>query len=91
MLALSRALVRPTRVVLVDELSRGLAAPVIAQLYRVLVGRATDTGTAIVLAEPDPAAVLPFADLVYVLSRGTVIFAGEPADLPPVLASSTRI
>jgi branched-chain amino acid transport system ATP-binding protein len=82
MLALSRVLVRPTRVVLVDELSRGLAAPVIAQLYRVLVGRAADTGTAIVLAEPDAAAVLPFADIVYVLSRGRMIFAGEPPDLP---------
>ena len=91
MLALSRALVRPARVVLVDELSRGLAAPVITQLYRVLVERAAATGTAIVLAEPDAAAVLPLAQVIYVLSRGAVTFAGEPADLPPVLAGSTGI
>jgi branched-chain amino acid transport system ATP-binding protein len=82
MLALSRVLVRPAGVVLVDELSRGLAGPVITQLYRVLVDRAAETGTAIVLAEPDAAAVLPLAHIAYVLSRGTVIFAGEPADLP---------
>jgi branched-chain amino acid transport system ATP-binding protein len=91
MLALSRVLVRPTRVLLVDELSRGLAAPVIAQLYRVLVERAAHTGTAIVLAEPDAAGVLPLADIVYVLGRGTVLFAGEPADLPPVLVTRPHI
>ena len=82
MLALSRALVRPARVLLVDELSRGLAGPVTAQLYRALAELAEVTDTAIVLVEQDPAAVLPLAQVAYVLSRGSVVFAGEPADLP---------
>ena len=89
MLALSRALVRPARLLLVDELSRGLAGPVAAQLYRVLVELARSTDTAVVLVEQD-AAALPLAHVAYVLSRGSVIFAGEPADLPrqPLSSSS---
>jgi branched-chain amino acid transport system ATP-binding protein len=82
MLALSRALVHPFRLLLIDELSRGLAAPVVAELYRVLTGLAESSGAAIVLVEHDSAAVLPIARVVYVLSRGAVVFAGEPADLP---------
>jgi branched-chain amino acid transport system ATP-binding protein len=82
MLALSRALVAPVRVLLVDELSRGLAAPVIAQLYRALAELARSSDAAIVLVEPDAEAVLHLAQVVYVLSRGAIVFAGEPADLP---------
>jgi len=81
MLALSRALVQPARVLLVDELSRGLAGPVSGQLYRALADLARSGETAIVLVEQDPAAVLPLAQVAYVLSRGSVVFAGEPADL----------
>jgi branched-chain amino acid transport system ATP-binding protein len=82
MLALSRALARPFRLLLIDELSRGLAAPVIVRLYRVLAGLAESSDAAIVLVEQDSAAVLHIAQVVYVLSRGAVVFAGEPADLP---------
>ena len=82
MLSLSRALARPFRLLLIDELSRGLAAPVIARLYHVLTRLAESSDAAIVLVEPDSAAVLPIARVVYVLSRGAVAFAGEPADLP---------
>jgi len=82
MLALSRALARPFRLLLIDELSRGLAAPLVTQLYRVLTGLAESTDAAIVLVEQDSAAVLPIARVVYVLRRGAVVFAGEPADLP---------
>jgi branched-chain amino acid transport system ATP-binding protein len=82
MLALSRALARPFRLLLIDELSRGLAAPVIGRLYRVLAGLAESSDAAIVLVEQDSAAVLHIAQVVYVLSRGAVVFAGEPADLP---------
>jgi branched-chain amino acid transport system ATP-binding protein len=82
MLALSRALVRPAHVLFVDELSRGLAASVTGQLYRALARLARSSDAAIVLVEQDAAAVLPLADVVYVLSRGSVVFAGEPADLP---------
>jgi branched-chain amino acid transport system ATP-binding protein len=82
MLSLSRALARPFRLLLIDELSRGLAAPVIARLYRVLTRLAESSDAAIVLVEPDSAAVLPIARVVYLLGRGAVVFAGEPADLP---------
>jgi ABC-type branched-subunit amino acid transport system ATPase component len=83
--------VRPVRVLLVDELSRGLAAPVIAHLYRVLTELAESSDAAIVLVEQDAAAVLPIARVVYVISRGLVVFAGEPADLPSHAGSSHEL
>jgi ABC-type branched-subunit amino acid transport system ATPase component len=43
---------------------------------------AQSSAATIVLVEQDAAAVLPLTDMVYVLSRGSVAFAGEPADLP---------
>lgn len=83
MLALSRALARPFRVLLVDELSRGLAGPLVAELYRILGDVAASTGAAVLLVDQDTSTVLRLARLVYVLRRGSVVFAGEPADLPP--------
>jgi branched-chain amino acid transport system ATP-binding protein len=83
MLALSRALLQPFRVLLVDELSRGLARPVAARLYRLLEALRDSGGTAraIVVVDQDTDAALGLADVVYVLRRGAIAFAGEPADL----------
>lgn len=83
MVALSHALLRPWRVLLVDELSRGLAAPLAAGMYGRLAGLAREDGRCLVLAEPYPRGVLELADLVYVLRRGRLAFAGEPAELTP--------
>jgi branched-chain amino acid transport system ATP-binding protein len=83
MVALSHALLRPWRVLLVDELSRGLAAPLAAELYARLAAPAHEDGRCVVLAEPYPRGVLELADLVYVLRRGRLAFAGEPAELTP--------
>jgi branched-chain amino acid transport system ATP-binding protein len=83
MVALSHALLRPWRVLLVDELSRGLAAPLAAGLYARLAALAHDGTHCVVLAEPYPRGVLELADLVYVLRRGRLAFAGEAAELTP--------
>jgi branched-chain amino acid transport system ATP-binding protein len=84
MLALSRALARPFRVLLVDELSQGLARPVVDGLYHTLAALAGSTDAAIVLVDQNAEAVLRLAHVVYVLRRGLVTVACEPADLPPL-------
>lgn len=78
-LALSRALVQRPRLLLVDELSSGLAPRVAEQLFAV-VAELARTCT-VVLVEQYEADALRLADLVYVLDRGDVVFAGEPGEL----------
>ena len=81
MLALSRALARPFRVLLIDELSRGLAAPVIVELYRVLTRLVESTDAAIVLVEHDLPLVFAAADVVHVLAGGRIVAAGNPSQV----------
>ncbi|MFF1509345.1 ATP-binding cassette domain-containing protein [Streptomyces sp. NPDC058326] len=81
MLALSRALLAaPARVVLVDEPSLGLAAPVAARTYRRLAALALEGGAAVVLAEQRVPDGLPPGSLVHELRRGSLAFSGEAAE-----------
>ncbi|WP_037604919.1 ATP-binding cassette domain-containing protein [Streptacidiphilus rugosus] len=78
MVALSRALTGPARLLLLDELGLGLAEEVVARVH-VALSALVAAGRTVVLAEqslpPAPAAV----DLVYELRRGAVVSAYEPA------------
>lgn len=80
MLALARAYVQRPRFVLLDEVSMGLAPVVIDELYAFL-GRLAAEGVALLLVEQYAERALALADYVYVLSRGQIEFAGEPAEL----------
>jgi branched-chain amino acid transport system ATP-binding protein len=80
MLAMSRPLLSQPKVLLVDEISFGLAPRVTHQLFEV-VAELARTGTTVVLVDQYLTEVLKLADVVYVLGRGEVAFAGEPAEL----------
>jgi branched-chain amino acid transport system ATP-binding protein len=80
MLAMSRALLSTPRLLLLDEISIGLAPRVTRQLFNVVRDLAV-AGTTVVLVEQYLSDALRLADVVYVLSRGQVAFAGEPAEL----------
>src|SRR3954447_23208236 len=80
MLAMSRALLGRPRLLLLDEISLGLAPRVTRQLFDVVADLARQ-GTTVVLVEQYLSEALRLADLVYVLARGEVAFAGEPAEL----------
>ena len=80
MLGLAMAfLVRP-RLLVIDELSLGLAPTIVAQLLAV-VRRIRETGTAVLLVEQSLTVALDVADRAYFLERGEVRFAGAAADL----------
>ncbi|MFB7590533.1 ATP-binding cassette domain-containing protein [Streptomyces sp. NPDC056169] len=83
MLALSRALLRPARVVLVDEPSLGLAPPVAARTYGLLAALAVERGAAVVLAEQRVPEGLPRGSLVHELRRGSRASSGEPSEFAP--------
>jgi branched-chain amino acid transport system ATP-binding protein len=80
MLALARALMGRPRLLMIDELSLGLAPVVVEQLLDV-VGRLRDDGIAVVVVEQHVDLALSFADRAYFLERGQVRFEGPAAGL----------
>lgn len=80
MLALARVLVGEPRVILLDELSMGLAPLVVEMLFE-QVDRLRGEGRTIVLVEQYVTHALRLADLVYVLAKGRVAWCGEPGEL----------
>jgi branched-chain amino acid transport system ATP-binding protein len=80
MLALSRALLRPGRVVVLDEASRGLSPSAVGRLYAAL-GDLVASGRTVIVVEQYAQEVLAEAGVVYVLRRGDVSFAGEGTEL----------
>jgi branched-chain amino acid transport system ATP-binding protein len=78
MLAVGRALVRDADLLLIDELSLGLAPLVVDRLLRV-IREAADRGMGILLVEQHVRKVLNIADHAYVLQRGR-FGASAPAD-----------
>jgi sulfate-transporting ATPase len=80
MLALARCLARQCRLLLVDELSLGLAPLVVDRLLRA-VRAAADDGTAVLLVEQHIHKALTVADRVLVMARGTIALEGTASDL----------
>ncbi len=79
-LALARALMARPTLLLIDELSLGLAPAIVADLLEVL-DQLRATGMAVVLVEQHVDLALDLADRAYFLERGQVRFAGPAADL----------
>jgi branched-chain amino acid transport system ATP-binding protein len=80
MLALSRALLASPKVLMMDEISMGLAPMIVDQLFAT-VRRLKAEGMTIVLVEQYLTYALQMADICYVLAKGRVAFVGEPAEL----------
>jgi branched-chain amino acid transport system ATP-binding protein len=80
MLTLARALGARPDVLLVDELSLGLA-PLVFERLLAAVREAADRGTAVVLVEQHIRQALDVADRAYVLNRGRVALEGTGAEL----------
>jgi ABC-type branched-subunit amino acid transport system ATPase component len=80
MLALARCLARECRLLLVDELSLGLAPLIVDRLLRA-VRAAADAGTAVLLVEQHIHKALAVADRVLVMTRGTIALEGNAAEL----------
>jgi branched-chain amino acid transport system ATP-binding protein len=80
MLALARAFAGETPLLMVDELSLGLAPMLVDQLYLAIAELAAQ-GRAILLVEQYVERALGLAELVYVFAGGRVVFAGEPGEI----------
>jgi branched-chain amino acid transport system ATP-binding protein len=77
MAAIGRALMSNPVLLLMDEPSEGLAPLIVRELERTLE-RLKATGLAIVLVEQNLPLALAVADTAYVISKGRVVFDGDP-------------
>jgi branched-chain amino acid transport system ATP-binding protein len=80
MLAIGRGLMGNPRLLLVDEISLGLAPIVVRGLYRVLRTIAAE-GTTILVVDQDVSQIMDLAQRVYCFRKGAVSLEGRPADL----------
>jgi branched-chain amino acid transport system ATP-binding protein len=80
MLAIGRALMPNPRLLLVDEVSLGLAPTVVKDLYRVLRAIA-EQGTTTLVVDQDISQIMGLAQRVYCFRKGAVSLAGRPAEL----------
>jgi branched-chain amino acid transport system ATP-binding protein len=91
MLAVGRALVARPRLLLVDEMSLGLAPVIVERLLPILRRVASDLGAGVLFVEQHVAKALQLADRAYVLSHGQLVLEGPAAELrkrPDLLKSS---
>jgi branched-chain amino acid transport system ATP-binding protein len=80
MLAVSRAYIRRPNLVLLDEVSFGLAPVIIDEIFAFLT-RLTEQGSALLLVEQYVDRALAMADSVYLLQKGEMAWSGPAADL----------
>jgi ABC-type branched-subunit amino acid transport system ATPase component len=83
MLSLARVLVRPPRLLVVDELSLGLAPIIVDEVYATLQ-QIRQEGTALLLIEQYVGHALKVADSVVLLQHGKVVYDGSPTELTDV-------
>ena len=87
MLSMSRALACDPAILLLDEISMGLAPLIVDELYEVVAQVAAE-GVAILLTEQFAKAALKVADRVALMSQGRVLVECKPQELPDDLASA---
>jgi branched-chain amino acid transport system ATP-binding protein len=81
MLAMARALIQEPRVLLIDEMSMGLAPLIVESLFERVKRIAKDHGCAVLLVEQHVTLALEVADTASVLNRGSIVLHGTAEDV----------
>jgi branched-chain amino acid transport system ATP-binding protein len=81
MLLIARALMSQPKLLLIDELSLGLAPLLVQNLLKTMRQLYESTGIAIVLVEQNVRAALELADRGYVIEGGRIVAEGEAKEL----------
>jgi branched-chain amino acid transport system ATP-binding protein len=85
MLALARALTSDPALLLLDELSMGLAPLIVEELYE-SVGQIARNGVSILVVEQFARTALQIADYAAVMTGGRVVATGEPSEIEAIMA-----
>ena len=89
MLTLGQAFISQPKLLMIDELSLGLAPIIVEELLNI-VRRIHDTGTSVILVEQSVNLALTIADRAYFMEKGEIRFSGPTAELlerPDILRS----
>jgi branched-chain amino acid transport system ATP-binding protein len=87
MLAMARGLAVNPALLLLDELSMGLAPIIVEQLYEI-VGHIAEQGVSILVVEQFARTVLGVADYAAIMLGGRITSIGQPADLEEELQAA---
>ncbi len=87
MLAMARAFATDPALLLLDELSMGLAPLVVEQLYEIVANIAKE-GVSILVVEQFARAVLGIADSVGIMLRGRITHFGTPSEMEAELSTA---
>jgi branched-chain amino acid transport system ATP-binding protein len=80
MVAVGRALICGRKLLLVDEVTQGLAPNIASDMGRTL-RRIADEGRGVLLVEQNSQMALELADRVYVLDQGVIVHSGDAGEL----------
>jgi len=87
MLAMARALATDPKVLLLDELSMGLAPLIVEELYEV-VKRIAESDVSILVVEQFAHEVLDVADVAAIMLHGRIEYMGKPAEVGAALQTA---
>jgi len=81
MLAMARAMIQQPKVLLIDEMSMGLAPLIVKSLFETVHRIASEHGCAVLLVEQHVNLALEVADSASVLNRGSIVLRGPAQQL----------
>jgi branched-chain amino acid transport system ATP-binding protein len=87
MLAIGRALATDPAILILDEISMGLAPVLVAALYET-VGELARSGLSILVAEQFAQTVLPLARSAAIMLQGRIVRVGDPSEIEQELATA---
>ena len=87
MLAMARAVATDPSLLLLDEISMGLAPMIVSELYE-LVGQLAAEGISILLVEQFVKTAMSVADYVGVMTQGRIERVGEGVDVADVVSAA---